>query len=143
MSVLRQNVYLNDSKTESVKLHFHYTLYPKPYTLTELTHPIISYTRLSEKIRGVAQPGRAPGSGPGGRRFKSSRPDFSGFGVYGLGYSYLLYSKGYTPNPFLFSVIVFAVFIFNVFTLETKMLTIAVKPPADSREILELVLLVV
>ena len=25
--------------------------------------------------RGVAQPGRAPGSGPGGRRFKSSRPD--------------------------------------------------------------------
>jgi hypothetical protein len=24
----------------------------------------------------VAQPGRAPGSGPGGRRFKSSRPDF-------------------------------------------------------------------
>ncbi len=26
-------------------------------------------------IRGVAQPGRAPGSGPGGRRFESSRPD--------------------------------------------------------------------
>src|ERR1043165_3902202 len=26
-------------------------------------------------IRGVAQPGRAPGSGPGGRRFKSSLPD--------------------------------------------------------------------
>ena len=25
--------------------------------------------------RGVAQPGSAPGSGPGGRRFKSSRPD--------------------------------------------------------------------
>ena len=25
--------------------------------------------------RGVAQPGRAPGSGPGGRRFESSRPD--------------------------------------------------------------------
>ena len=25
--------------------------------------------------RGVAQPGRAPGSGPGGRRFKSSLPD--------------------------------------------------------------------
>jgi hypothetical protein len=28
-------------------------------------------------IRGVAQPGRAPGSGPGGRRFESSRPDQS------------------------------------------------------------------
>ena len=27
--------------------------------------------------RGVAQPGRAPGSGPGGRRFKSSLPDHS------------------------------------------------------------------
>src|SRR5204862_5995445 len=27
--------------------------------------------------RGVAQPGRAPGSGPGGRRVKSSRPDSS------------------------------------------------------------------
>jgi hypothetical protein len=32
-------------------------------------HPIIR--------RGVAQPGRAPGSGPGGRRFKSSLPDQS------------------------------------------------------------------
>ena len=28
-------------------------------------------------VRGVAQPGRAPGSGPGGRRFKSSLPDQS------------------------------------------------------------------
>src|SRR5437660_12448891 len=27
------------------------------------------------RSRGVAQPGRAPGSGPGGRRFKSSLPD--------------------------------------------------------------------
>ena len=27
------------------------------------------------QVRGVAQPGRAPGSGPGGRRFKSSLPD--------------------------------------------------------------------
>ncbi len=34
-----------------------------------LLHPV-SY-------RGVAQPGRAPGSGPGGRRFKSSLPDQS------------------------------------------------------------------
>jgi hypothetical protein len=29
----------------------------------------------SQQRRGVAQPGRAPGSGPGGRRFKSSLPD--------------------------------------------------------------------
>src|SRR5438046_6723567 len=28
-----------------------------------------------QRCRGVAQPGRAPGSGPGGRRFKSSLPD--------------------------------------------------------------------
>ena len=27
------------------------------------------------QVRGVAQPGRAPGSGPGGRRFESSLPD--------------------------------------------------------------------
>jgi hypothetical protein len=31
--------------------------------------------RLGGLRRGVAQPGRAPGSGPGGRRFKSSLPD--------------------------------------------------------------------
>src|ERR1035438_10579905 len=31
--------------------------------------------RNSAVSRGVAQPGRAPGSGPGGRRFKSSLPD--------------------------------------------------------------------
>jgi hypothetical protein len=29
------------------------------------------------KVRGVAQSGSAPGSGPGGRRFESSRPDQS------------------------------------------------------------------
>jgi hypothetical protein len=33
----------------------------------------IDYRR--PRRRGVAQPGRAPGSGPGGRRFKSSLPD--------------------------------------------------------------------
>src|SRR5882724_4966404 len=33
--------------------------------------------RLGGLRRGVAQPGRAPGSGPGGRRFKSSLPDHS------------------------------------------------------------------
>src|SRR5579862_1541755 len=31
--------------------------------------------RQLASCRGVAQPGRAPGSGPGGRRFKSSLPD--------------------------------------------------------------------
>jgi hypothetical protein len=31
----------------------------------------------SASIRGVAQSGSAPGSGPGGRRFESSRPDHS------------------------------------------------------------------
>ncbi len=30
---------------------------------------------FSTSLRGVAQPGRAPRSGRGGRRFKSSRPD--------------------------------------------------------------------
>ncbi len=34
--------------------------------------PLIAPVR---SCRGVAQPGRAPGSGPGGRRFKSSLPD--------------------------------------------------------------------
>src|ERR1700731_742114 len=29
----------------------------------------------TQRVRGVAQPGRAPGSGPGGRRFESSLPD--------------------------------------------------------------------
>ena len=33
--------------------------------------------RIVPTRRGVAQPGRAPGSGPGGRRFKSSLPDQS------------------------------------------------------------------
>jgi hypothetical protein len=40
--------------------------------------------RLGGLRRGVAQPGRAPGSGPGGRRFKSSLPDH-------------LFSSRYTP----------------------------------------------
>jgi hypothetical protein len=34
-----------------------------------------SSDRVHRSCRGVAQPGRAPGSGPGGRRFKSSLPD--------------------------------------------------------------------
>src|ERR1051326_1756860 len=39
----------------------------------------------SADSRGVAQPGRAPGSGPGGRRFKSSLPDH-------------LFSSSYAPS---------------------------------------------
>src|SRR6202046_1248130 len=46
---------------------------------------------LHYKIRGVAQPGRAPGSGPGGRRFESSRPDhLKSFILEGLERSWLL-----------------------------------------------------
>ena len=36
-----------------------------------------SFSSAPQQSRGVAQPGRAPGSGPGGRRFKSSLPDQS------------------------------------------------------------------
>ena len=39
--------------------------------------PIRHSSALRATARGVAQPGRAPGSGPGGRRFKSSLPDQS------------------------------------------------------------------
>src|SRR5260370_4034583 len=39
--------------------------------------------------RGVAQPGSAPGSGPGGRRFKSSRPDHSFQGVISDSWSFI------------------------------------------------------
>src|SRR5271166_772348 len=41
--------------------------------------PAFSYLSRADlrMRRGVAQPGRAPGSGPGGRRFKSSLPDQS------------------------------------------------------------------
>src|SRR6478609_11242561 len=44
-----------------------------------------SPSALDGSRRGVAQPGRAPGSGPGGRRFKSSLPDH-------------LFSSRYTPS---------------------------------------------
>ena len=36
---------------------------------------IVVAREILARSRGVAQPGRAPGSGPGGRRFKSSLPD--------------------------------------------------------------------
>src|SRR5438445_6571498 len=38
---------------------------------------LLPQRRAATRRRGVAQPGRAPGSGPGGRRFKSSLPDQS------------------------------------------------------------------
>src|SRR5690348_11921473 len=37
--------------------------------------PAHTHCNVPSSCRGVAQPGRAPGSGPGGRRFKSSLPD--------------------------------------------------------------------
>jgi hypothetical protein len=43
--------------------------------------------------RGVAQPGRAPGSGPGGRRFKSSLPDQS-FQALKLNFWFSVYIDG-------------------------------------------------
>jgi hypothetical protein len=43
--------------------------------------------------RGVAQPGRAPGSGPGGRRFKSSLPDQS-FQILKLHFWFSVYIDG-------------------------------------------------
>ena len=43
--------------------------------------------------RGVAQPGRAPGSGPGGRRFKSSLPDQS-FQAHKLRFWFFVYIDG-------------------------------------------------
>ncbi len=43
--------------------------------------------------RGVAQPGRAPGSGPGGRRFKSSLPD-QYFQGHKLHFWFSVYSDG-------------------------------------------------
>src|SRR5215471_18146561 len=49
------------------------------YCLRGAVIPITNDTALcaDRPRRGVAQPGRAPGSGPGGRRFKSSLPDHS------------------------------------------------------------------
>src|SRR6267142_2535856 len=48
-----------------------------PTCVVEAAGPIgrLLYCKSSVRSRGVAQPGRAPGSGPGGRRFKSSLPD--------------------------------------------------------------------
>ena len=54
-----------------------------PETIRKTVRPIVDFGPLSwhsnpsRKKRGVAQPGSAFGSGPKGRRFKSSRPDNS------------------------------------------------------------------
>jgi hypothetical protein len=49
---------------------------PQNAILSEFESPHRSCGRRHPTVsRGVAQPGRAPGSGPGGRRFKSSLPD--------------------------------------------------------------------
>ena len=49
------------------------------YALVRRLQPIklgMAQTRITVAcVRGVAQPGRAPGSGPGGRWFESTRPD--------------------------------------------------------------------
>jgi hypothetical protein len=52
-----------------------------------------SSSRARCTSRGVAQPGRAPGSGPGGRRFKSSLPDQS-FQVLKLHFWFSVYIDG-------------------------------------------------
>ena len=41
----------------------------------QITPPSLLNCLSRHYVRGVAQSGSAPGSGPGGRRFKSSRPD--------------------------------------------------------------------
>ena len=55
-------------------------------------------------VRGVAQPGRAPGSGPGGRRFKSSLPDQSFSGSFSCSGSYcdLSFAVKILDHPFYF-----------------------------------------
>jgi hypothetical protein len=52
------------------------------------------------QCRGVAQPGRAPGSGPGGRRFKSSLPDhsFQGFANLRFRSSWVYWSSSKTAE---------------------------------------------
>ena len=60
-----------------------------PWTSVELSFELLAFfskmrevraaparhVRLADLIRAVAQLGRAPGSGPGGRGFKSHQPD--------------------------------------------------------------------
>ena len=45
------------------------------YLVLQKKHLTFAPAFISESIRGVAQPGSAPGLGPGGRRFESCRPD--------------------------------------------------------------------
>jgi hypothetical protein len=54
---------------------------PRQFWYTFIARAVLLISRTPHRgahraqVRGVAQPGRAPGSGPGGRRFKSSLPD--------------------------------------------------------------------
>ena len=50
---------------------------PLPLCYSANSRALTPLRRSGVSGRGVAQPGSAPGSGPGGRRFKSSRPDQS------------------------------------------------------------------
>src|SRR5579871_5993887 len=63
-----------------------------------------------QQSRGVAQPGRAPGSGPGGRRFKSSLPDqFSDFACLKITSNGFLYvGTRFTPSVVQFKSIDFS-----------------------------------
>ena len=49
----------------------------QPGGAVSLSQPQLLYFGCRPTRRGVAQPGRAPGSGPGGPEFKSLRPDHS------------------------------------------------------------------
>jgi hypothetical protein len=62
------------------------------------------------QVRGVAQPGRAPGSGPGGRRFESSLPDHS--------FSYIL--KDLRRFRYVVIFVAFRYFRYNYRQTETK-----------------------
>src|SRR5713101_8135684 len=52
-----------------------YTLFESHCRLRIPSAQVVPVIAPVRSCRGVAQPGRAPGSGPGGRRFKSSLPD--------------------------------------------------------------------
>jgi len=56
----------------------------------------LPYYRLT--CRGVAQPGRALGSGPRGRRFESSRPDQKHSAITKKGYSLRVVFSNATPK---------------------------------------------
>ena len=61
----------------SAKLSQSVRRFSKPTQMLEQYGTSLSIDISPQYIRGVAQSGSAPGSGPGGRRFESSRPDHS------------------------------------------------------------------